>query len=116
MQCTRGRGFLPRLIGVWPCSYFLRPESVSEDMLQHYEEMLQWNVIRVQLTPELKAALNHLGREMLHITNILTVMYTRYTTGSPRKKLTYYMGIRVDLGQNAKKRIVKKSQILELTW
>ena len=111
MQCERGRGFLPRLIGVWPCSYFLRPESVSEDMLQHYEEMLQWNVIRVQLTPELKAALNHLGREMLHITNILTVMCIRYTTGSPRKKLTYYMGIRVDLGQNAKKRIVKKSQI-----
>ena len=111
MQCERGRGFLPRLISVWPCSYFLRPESVSEDMLQHYEEMLQWNVIRVQLTPELKAALNHLGREMLHITNILTVMCIRYTTGSPRKKLTYYMGIRVDLGQNAKKRIVKKSQI-----
>ena len=41
-------------------SYFLRLEAVSEDMLQNYEEMLQRNVIRVQLSPKLEAALNNL--------------------------------------------------------
>ena len=40
--------------------YFLWSEAVSENMFQHYEEMLERNMIRVKLTSELQTALNHL--------------------------------------------------------
>ena len=40
--------------------YLLGPDPVPEDVLEHDEEVLQGNVVRVQLPPELQAALNNL--------------------------------------------------------
>ena len=40
--------------------YLLGPDPVPEDVLEHDEEVLQGNVVRVQLPPELQAALYHL--------------------------------------------------------
>ena len=38
----------------------LGPDPVPEDVLEHDEEVLQGDVVRVQLPPELQAALYHL--------------------------------------------------------
>ena len=40
--------------------HLLRPEAMSEYMLQHNEEVLEGDVVGVQLSAELQAALNHL--------------------------------------------------------
>ena len=63
--------------------YLLGPDPVPEDVLEHDEEVLQGNVVRVQLPPELQAALYHLRmRTSDHVSRNQTSAANR-SIGSP---------------------------------